>query len=125
MQLFKLRIRLLYFLKCSLVIGGMDKEKNYIDDVEIFAPGYTCHEEKWREDNPGRPNFPAFKYPVVGPSGIFINGKILICGGALQRYEDCVGEGPRYCKRNRECVETDGGAQWCTGPKTNECRGYK
>ena len=48
----------------------MDKDKNYIDDVEIFAPGYTCHEEKWREDNPGKPNFPAFKYPVVGPSGL-------------------------------------------------------
>ena len=59
MKLFKSIICLIYFNKYSLVIGGMDKDKNYIDDVEIFAPGYTCHEEKWREDNPGKPNFPA------------------------------------------------------------------
>ena len=105
----------------------MDQNKNYLENVEIFAPQYTCHEDKWKEDNPGKPNFASYEHKVVGHTGLFINGKIIVCGGALQRYEECVGplEGPRSCKRNRECVETDGGAEWCTGPKTKECRGYK
>ena len=109
----------------SLVIGGMDKDKNYISNTEIFAPGYTCHEETWQNENPAMQNFAPYEFPVVGASGTFINGKIIVCGGALQRYEGCVGNGPRSCKRNVECVVTDGDAKWCTGPKTNDCRIYK
>jgi hypothetical protein len=109
----------------SLVLGGMDENKVYISNVEIFAPENTCHEETWNTKNPGKQNFAPYEFPVVGASGIFMNGRIIVCGGALERYEDCVGDGPRYCKRNRECVETDGEATWCTGPKTKECRVYK
>ena len=103
----------------------MDKDKHYISNVEIFAPGYTCHEATWNIDNGGKQNFAPYEHPVVGAVGLFLNGRILVCGGAIQRYEGCTGSEPRYCKRNRECVETDGGATWCTGPKTTECRAYK
>ena len=103
----------------------MDKDKHYINNVEIFAPHYTCHEATWNEENGGKQNFAPYTHPVVGAVGMFINGRILVCGGAIQRYEECTGSGPRSCKRNRECVETDGGATWCTGPKTTECRAYK
>ena len=103
----------------------MDKDKHYISNVEIFAPRYTCHEASWNIDNGGKQNFAPYEHPVVGAVGLFINGRILVCGGAIQKYEGCTGSGPRYCKRNRECVETDGGATWCTGPKTTECRAYK
>ena len=103
----------------------MDKDKHYISNVEIFAPGYTCHEATWNVDNGGKQNFAPYEHPIVGAVGLFINGRILVCGGAIQRYEGCTGREPRYCKRNRECVETDGGATWCTGPKTTECRAYK
>ena len=103
----------------------MDEHKHYMNNVEIFAPGYTCHEEKWNYDNKGKENFPPYEIPVVGAFGMFINGRVMVCGGAIQRYEDCVGDAPRTCQRNRECVETDGGAKWCTGPKTTECRVYK
>ena len=109
----------------SLLLGGMDENRNYISNVEIFAPGNPCHAENWTSTNPGEPNFAPYEFPVVGASGIFMNGRTIVCGGALERYEDCVGEGPRTCKRNREYVETDGGATWCTGPKTKECRTYK
>lgn len=103
----------------------MDKDKHYINNVEIFAPGRTCHEATWNIDNGGKQNFAPYTHPVVGAVGLFINGRILVCGGAIQRYEECTGSAPRSCKRNRECVETDGGATWCTGPKTTECRAYK
>ena len=109
----------------SLVIGGMDKNLNYLSNVEIFAPGYKCHEEKWMEDNPTKQNFPSYPFPVVGASGNFVGGKVLVCGGALQRYEGCTGDLVRSCERNIECVVTEGDARWCTGPKTTQCYAFK
>ena len=71
----------------------MDKDKHYISNVEIFAPRYTCHEASWNIDNGGKQNFAPYEHPVVGAVGLFINGRILVCGGAIQKYEGCTGSG--------------------------------
>ena len=44
----------------------MDENKIYIGNVEIFAPGYTCHEETWNVENSGKQNFAPYEFPVVG-----------------------------------------------------------
>ena len=41
-------------------------------------------------------------------------------------YVDCSRhfEGSLDCQRNIECVETNGGSMWCTGPKIKQCYTY-
>ena len=77
------------------------------------------------EDNAGKQNFPSYPFPVVGASGNIVGGRVLVCGGALKRYEGCTGDLVRSCERNVECVVTEGDANWCTGPKTTQCYFFK
>ena len=53
-------------------------------------------------------------------------GSTVICGGARSTYENCATHAgdKRICSHNVECVETAGGAEWCTGPKTTDCYSY-
>ena len=102
----------------------MDKKYSYLDDIELYAPDLPCHQSK----------LPKYPHKVVGAVGDFVgrmkkftDKKILICGGAIHSYTDCVqrGERERSCDRNTECVLTKGGAELCFGPRTKDCFVYK
>ena len=56
----------------------------------------------------------------------FILGQNIVCGGAIKTYVECTkhSEGSFKCDRNVECVQTTGGSEWCTGPKTKNCYSY-
>ena len=99
-------------LYLSMVIGGMDSKRRYLDDVEMFAPGLPCHHLK----------LPPYPMKIVGATGnLASSGKVVICGGAQQKYMD-VRKKSQY---NLECVSLGGGSQWCFGPKTKDCYTYK
>ena len=102
----------------------MDNKYNYLDDIELYAPDLPCHQQ----------NFPKYPIKVIGAVGGFVGRskkftekKILICGGATNKYTNCTQHGrlERSCERNTECVITKGGAEWCFGPKTKDCFVYK
>lgn len=102
----------------------MDSKYSYLNDIELYAPGLPCHHHK----------LPKYPHKVVGAVGGLVgrskkytDKKLLICGGATHSYIDCKQRGrkERSCERNAECVITKGGAEWCFGPKTNDCFVYK
>ena len=103
--------------KCfSMLVGGMDNKYSYLDDVELYAPGLPCHQNK----------LPKYPMKIVGATGNLAGtGRVVICGGAQHRYQGCIGIGHRTCEANVECVTTKGGARWCFGPKTDKCYMYK
>ena len=97
-----------------MVVGGIDNKKNYLNDVELLAPGKSCHNEK----------MPPFPLKVAAPVGAFAGkGSTVVCGGATTLYRNCkVYPGDKkICENNLECVKTAGEAEWCTGPKTDAC----
>ena len=99
-----------------MIVGGIDDKNQYLDDVELYAPGLPCHQSK----------LPPYPFRVVGATGnIAGHGKVVICGGAKHTYSGCTGTSQRNCKRNVECVTTNGGTKWCFGPRTNECYAYE
>merc|ERR1712150_7525 len=51
-------------------------------------------------------------------------GKVVICGGAQQKYARCTGSQGKVCEKNIECVTTDGGTKWCFGSRTKDCYTY-
>ena len=89
---------------------------SYINDVEVFAPGYSC---SYKMLTP-------YPHKVKGTVSGFLMGSVIVCGGGEMIYVDCTkhNEGSKQCDRNYECVETTGGTQWCTGPKTDLCYAY-
>ena len=89
---------------------------SYINDVEVFAPGYSC---SYKMLTP-------YPHKVKGTVSGFLMGSAIVCGGGEMIYVDCTkhNEGSKQCDRNYECVETTGGSQWCTGPKTDLCYAY-
>ncbi|XP_059080288.1 uncharacterized protein LOC131878354 isoform X2 [Tigriopus californicus] len=100
----------------DIVIGGVGPEKDYMDTVEMFAPGNTCHQKQG----------PKMANKLIGVSADFIYGSAVVCGGASQDYINCksgIG-GSRVCGDNVQCVTTLGGTPWCTGPKTKRCLVY-
>ena len=99
-----------------MLVGGIDDKSIYLDDVELYAPGLPCHQRK----------LPPYPFKVIGATGKLAgSGKVVICGGAKQTYSGCTGSSARYCKRNVECVTTNGGTQWCFGPRTKDCYTYE
>ena len=106
-----------------MLIGGMDEKYSYLDDIELYAPKLSCHQQKLS------------KYPlrVVGAVGGFVgrsrkytNNKVVVCGGATHAYGGCRAHGRgQACSKNVECVKTKGGAEWCFGPKTKDCYTYE
>ena len=101
----------------GLVIGGQDDSLRYSNEVEIIALGFTCQSQFL---NP-------FPLNLIGASAGFSDGESIICGGAIEAYRECSDhkEGNVFCDYNTECVKTLGGAQWCTGPKTDLCYTYE
>ena len=96
-----------------MLVGGMDDKNRYLDDVELYAPELPCHQHK----------LPRYPMKIVGAAGNLAgSGKVVICGGAQQKYTNC----SRWrCKENVECVTLKGGSKWCSGPKTKDCYIYK
>ena len=106
-----------------MIIGGMDNKYSYLDDVELYAPELPCHHQKL-------PNYPLKLIGavggLVGRSSKFTEKKIIVCGGATRSYDGCRGNGVwQTCDKNVECVKSKGGAEWCFGPKTNQCYAYE
>ena len=100
----------------SMLIGGIDSKNRYLNDVELYAPGLKCHQKK----------LPPYPLKVAGATGnLGNNGQIVICGGASHTYSGCTESPERTCKRNVECVITNGGSKWCSGPRTKECYTYE
>lgn len=99
-----------------MLIGGMDNNYGYLDDVEVYAPGLPCHQHK----------LPRYPLRVVGATGNLAGKKkVVICGGATHTYDGCKNTGHITCTNNAECVTTKGGTKWCFGPKTKDCYTYK
>ena len=100
----------------GFLIGGIDSKYNYLNEVEILAPGFKC---KNKMATP-------YPFPVIGSVSGFLLGKPIVCGGGTMNYVECSShkEGSKVCDRNIECVTTGGESKWCTGPKTNECYTY-
>lgn len=103
----------------TLVIGGIDNNHRYLNDVEIFAPGYKCHGDR----------FAPLPYPLIGAVSAVIKGSLVVCGGATMTYKGCggistVGGTGRTCGSNSECTETAGKTKWCTGPVSKTCYAY-
>lgn len=100
----------------AFLIGGIDETYRYLNDVEILAPGFSC---PFKDIKP-------YPIKVVGASAGFLNGQSIVCGGGREAYVDCRQHPEKSvnCDRNIECAQTTGGAQWCTGPKTNICYSY-
>lgn len=100
----------------DIVIGGVGPDRDYLDTVEMFAPGNTCHKKQG----------PKMFNKLIGMSADFIYGSAVVCGGASQDYINCkngIG-GSRVCGDNTQCVTTIGGTPWCTGPKVKQCLVY-
>lgn len=53
---------------------------SYLDEVEQFAPGRSCHGQILPRRLP---------HPVMGGVAALVSGRVLHCGGAEQRYVDC------------------------------------
>ena len=99
-----------------MLVGGIDEQNRYLDDVELYAPGLPCHQRK----------LPPYPLRVIGATGNMAGrGKVVICGGSQYTYSGCTGSIRRECERNVECVTTSGGAQWCFGPRTKYCYSYE
>ena len=98
----------------GLVIGGIAADSTYLSEVEVLAPGYDCERQA---------PLPDYPLEVIGASAGFIQGHNLVCGGAAMTYVDCGphSEGSKLCDRNVDCVRTEGGSRWCTGPKIRKC----
>ncbi len=95
------------------LIGGIKSDYEYTNQVELFAPGLQCI-------NSAPPPYPL---KVMGTVSAFLHGQNIACGGAVMHYTDCSkhAEGSWDCKTDLDCVVTQGGAKWCTGPKTKHC----
>ena len=99
-----------------MLVGGIDAKYSYLDDVELYAPGLPCHQTK----------LAAYPFKVIGATGSTVGtGKVVICGGAIEKYSECTGTQQRDCKKNVECVTTDGGTKWCFGSRTKDCYTYE
>ena len=99
-----------------MLIGGIDNKNTYLDDVELYAPGFKCHQKK----------LSPYPLKVAGATGnLASNGQIVICGGASDAYSSCTESRARTCKRNVECVIMNGGSKWCFGPRTKDCYTYE
>ncbi len=88
-----------------------------MNDVELIHPGFNCPDKM----------LTPYPFKVTGVATGFVVGKNIVCGGATMTYTDCHKdhkEGGYLCDRNVDCVNTDGGTKWCTGPKRNECYSY-
>ena len=104
------------FISFSMLVGGMDDNNTYLDDVELYAPGLPCHQMK----------LAPYPNKVTGATGDMAgDGKIIICGGAQKYYSGCTEGLERHCERNVECVTTEGGTKWCFGSRTNNCYTYE
>lgn len=104
--------RLICVRAISLLIGGIGTDYQYLDDVEVFAPGMSCLTHP-----------PAYPHKIVGTVGGFTRGTNIVCGGGVMEYVDCSKhpEGMRDCETDIHCAKTNGEALWCTGPKTKAC----
>ena len=99
-----------------MLVGGIDNDNSYLNDVELYAPGLPCHQIK----------LPSYPFKVAGATGNMArSGKVVVCGGAEQIYSDCTGTNQRKCEQNVECVITKGDTRWCFGPKTKDCYIYE
>ena len=95
-----------------MIVGGLDDKRKYLDDVELYAPGLPCHQGK----------LPPYPLKIVGPTGNMArSGKVVICGGAEEKYQNI----RKPIQHNLKCVSLQGGSQWCFGPKTSNCYTYK
>lgn len=96
----------------AFIIGGIQSNYEYTNEVEIFSPGVDCLSQP--------PNYP---HPIVGTSSGFSRGQNIVCGGGRMEYAECSKhyEGSWDCNTDLDCVVTKGGARWCTGPKTKKC----
>ena len=98
----------------NIVLGGIDEDNRYLDDIEIVSPNMKCHHEK----------LPPYPKKVAGMVGTFAGqGSSLVCGGATEAYQDCskLPGDKKVCSKNVECVITAGETRWCSGPKTTDC----
>ena len=95
-----------------MIVGGIDQNRRYLDDVELYAPGLPCHQGK----------LSPYPMKIAGPTGNMArSGKVVICGEAEAKYVDKRKPG----QHNLKCVTLQGGSQWCFGPKTTDCYTYK
>ena len=95
-----------------MIVGGLDDKRKYLDDAELYAPGLPCHQCK----------LPPYPLKIVGPTGNMArSGKVVICGGAEEKYENI----RKPNQHNLKCASLQGGSQWCFGPKTSDCYTYK
>ena len=95
-----------------MIVGGIDQNRRYLDDVELYAPGLPCHQGK----------LSPYPMKIVGSTGNMArSGKVVICGGAEAKYVDK----RKPSQHNLECVTLQGESQWCFGPKTTDCYTYK
>ena len=99
-----------------MLVGGMGRKNMYLDDVQLYAPGLPCHQGK----------LTPYPFKVLGATGNMVGtGKVVICGGAQQKYARCTGSQGKVCEKNIECVTTDGGTKWCFGSRTKDCYTYE
>ena len=106
-------IRLQCVRAIGLIIGGVQANYEYTNQVEVFAPGMTCTSAP-----------PPFPSTIVGTVSGFVNGLNIVCGGGKMEYVDCSKhpvERSNDCDTDLDCVHTSGGARWCTGPKVKKC----
>ncbi len=83
--------------------------------MNLYAPGHSCD---------GDPAGNDLLEPLFGSTAAFFSGQAVICGGAVERYEECEVDdhlNAQLCNRNTDCVQTATGGQWCTGPKVDQC----
>ena len=53
---------------------------SYLSDIEIFAPGRSCHNEQTSRPLPR---------PTMGGVAALVSGHAVYCGGAVEMYAQC------------------------------------
>ncbi len=104
----------------NVVVGGLADDNEYMASAEVFTPNHVsdCDVAKVGD----------YPYPVMGAVGGMVGGVGVICGGAMNDYDNCSnipGDiGARHCQYNIEKPTTKGKMFWPTGIKTAECYIY-
>jgi hypothetical protein len=86
-----------------------------LDNIEVFCPNDNC----------SNISFIPYPFGVVGALSEFSNGVAFVCGGAVNMYTDCsMNSVGKTCAKNADCITSEGGTLWCTGPKISDCYVY-
>jgi hypothetical protein len=69
----------------NIIIGGMASDHQYLTSAEVISPNH--------ESDCERAKVADFPYPVMGAAGGMVNGIGIVCGGAMDDYDNCTNIG--------------------------------